>query len=225
MYPDRQARPRPMLRATDRSAPCVPSRRSAWTDPTEPAPVPVGDFTPDAPDPAPTHATKARATDGLAVDPNPSALPSRSSRSSRRSRPRASATTSTSATCAMSVAELRAVSRDYLELDSGAGERKAKRLVDRNCFRPRPSERPRLRDRHPRHRRRRLRVHAPPRPAAQPGSACTSAPARCAASACASATASPVPCAPRVRRRSTGHARVDAVDGVDTESFAAGRVR
>ena len=67
----------------------------------------------------------------------------------------------------MSVTELRQVGRD-LELEPAPDERKDD-LVDRDPPAPDRARRPRLRHRHPRHRRRGLRVHAPPRPAAEPG--------------------------------------------------------
>ena len=68
---------------------------------------------------------------------------------------------------AMSEKELRAVGQD-LELEAEVGVRREE-LVDRILQAPDRTRRPRLRDRDPRHRRRGLRVHAPPRPAAEPG--------------------------------------------------------
>ena len=61
-----------------------------------------------------------------------------------------------------------------------------------------------LRDRHPRHRRRGLRLPAPPRPDAQPGRRLRQLDARCAASACAPATGWAASSAPPRTARSTG---------------------
>ena len=117
---------------------------------------------------------------------------------------------------AMSEKELRAVGPGPRARRAGSASA-AKSCVDHILRRPDRAGRARLRHRHPRDRRRGLRVPAPSRRDAVPGRHVRRRRARSAASGCAPATSVGPVRAPREAEKYWGLLRVDAVNGVDPE--------